>query len=193
MMVLASASPRRRELLQQIGVPHRIQPADIDETPLAAEAPLDYVVRMALTKARVVAAEVTDTAVLASDTSVIIDGRILGKPENPDHHRQMLQHLSGNTQQVLTAVALVSAAGESHCVVCTDVTFRQLDDALIERYLATGEGNDKAGGYGIQGKGAVLVAAIHGSYSNVVGLPLAETAALLEQHGISYWQSDSQV
>ncbi|MFK4754519.1 Maf family protein [Oceanobacter antarcticus] len=190
MIVLASASPRRQELLRQIGVPHQVAPADIDETPVANENPSEYVVRMAETKARVVAAQLDAvTTVLAADTSVILDGCILGKPENPEHHRVMLQQLSGNTQQVLSAIAVVSGSRCDIQVVMTHVTFRQLDDGLISRYLACGEGDDKAGGYGIQGKGAVLVASIHGSYSNVVGLPLAETALLLEQHGISYWQS----
>jgi len=188
MMILASQSPRRRELLDQIGVPHRIQPADIDETPLPQEPPRDYVIRMALTKARTVLALYPEDVVLASDTSVILGQQILGKPENPAHHKVMLQQLSGHTQQVLTAVAVVSAERESCELVTTDVTFRQLDDDLIDRYIATGEGEDKAGGYGIQGKGAVLVDGISGSYTNVVGLPLAETAVLLEQHGIAYWQ-----
>ncbi len=189
MMILASQSPRRRELLDQIGVPHRIQPADIDETPEPGEQPSDYVVRMALTKARTVLAMNPDDVVLASDTSVIINDAILGKPQDRADHTLMLQQLSGHTQQVLTAVAVVSAERESCELVVTDVTFRQLDDELIDRYVATGEGDDKAGGYGIQGRGAVLVEKISGSYTNVVGLPLAETASLLEQHGIAYWQS----
>ncbi|MDO6681996.1 MULTISPECIES: nucleoside triphosphate pyrophosphatase [unclassified Oceanobacter] len=190
MIILASASPRRRELLSQIGVTHTVQPADIDETPAANEHPEDYVVRMARSKGLVVASSLTIPAtVLAADTSVILNGQILGKPESPEHHRAMLEQLSGNTQQVLSAIAVVTGDRCDTRLVTTHVTFRQLDEVLIKRYLECGEGKDKAGGYGIQGKGAVLVADIHGSYSNVVGLPLAETAVLLEQHGISYWQT----
>lgn len=186
MIILASASPRRRELLQQIGVPFVVQAADIDETPLPDEAPAAYVERLACAKAAHVAASV-QLPVLAADTTVVMDGAILGKPESEQHWRQMLQQLSGQQQLVMTAVALVAAGRMQSCVVTTRVRFRQLSEAMIAAYIATGEGVDKAGGYGIQGLGAVLVESIDGSYSNVVGLPLMEVSQMLERAGLPFW------
>lgn len=191
MMILASSSPRRQELLRQIGVHFRVEAAAIDETPLAGEAPADYVTRLAEAKARAVAVRHPGTAVLGSDTSVVLDGQILGKPENDAQAVAMLQALSGHQHQVLTAVALVCDGRCQRQTVVTEVLFCDLSDDEIRRYVATGEPADKAGAYGIQGRGAVLVKAIHGSYSNVVGLPLTETAAMLQQAGIAIWEKES--
>lgn len=188
MMVLASSSPRRRELLKQIGVRFTTDVADIDETPKADESPADYVARLALEKARTVAARHNGDVVLGSDTTVVLHNRILGKPENNEDARQMLALLSGNSHQVMTAVALVRGSEEKTETVITDVRFCELSAEQIDEYIATGEPADKAGGYGIQGLGAVLVASINGSYSNVVGLPLTETAALLRQFGVPVWE-----
>tara|TARA_Y100000296_G_C5150240_1_gene245996 strand:- start:29 stop:604 length:576 start_codon:yes stop_codon:yes gene_type:complete len=186
-MILASSSPRRRELLTQIGVRFRIQAADIDETPLAEEPAVAYVERMALEKARKVAEEHPQEVVLGSDTSVIFSGEILGKPVNNREAEETLQRLSGQTHQVLSAVAVVKGNREKVISVATEVTFRSLSDEEIARYVATGEPADKAGSYGIQGMGAILVAGISGSYSNVVGLPLTETAALLNEFDVPAW------
>jgi septum formation protein len=189
MIVLASASPRRKELLQQIGVPFVVLVADIDETPLQGETPSDYVARLAVAKARHVAQK-TDLPVLAADTTVVLDGHILGKPESAEHWRQMLESMSGQQQEVMTAVALVTGDMVEFRVVTTRVSFRSLSAAMIDAYIAIGEGLDKAGGYGIQGMGAVLVSAIEGSYSNVVGLPLSEVSQLLEHAGLPFWVRD---
>jgi len=186
---LASASPRRRELLTQIGVPFELAPVDIDETPLANEGARAYVERLAQEKAAAAFARINhpDAVVLGSDTSVIIDDEILTKPADAADAKRMLQRLSGNRHQVFTAVAVLSQNRQQQVCVATDVDFRTLSDAEIERYIATGEPMDKAGSYGIQGKGAILVEKISGSYSNVVGLPLTETAALLTNFNIQVW------
>lgn len=186
---LASASPRRRELLTQIGVPFELAPVDIDETPLANEGARAYVERLAQAKAAAAFARINhpDAVVLGSDTSVIIDDEILTKPADAADAKRMLQRLSGNRHQVFTAVAVLSHNRQQQVCVATDVDFRTLSDAEIERYIATGEPMDKAGSYGIQGKGAILVEKISGSYSNVVGLPLTETAALLTNFNIQVW------
>ena len=190
MMILASSSPRRRELLQQIGVRFRIQVQAVDETPGAGEAPDAYVARLALAKARAVAALNSGSLVLGADTTVVLDNQLLVKPADDADARCMLRAMSGRTHEVLTAVALVQNAHEVVQVVRTAVTFCALTEAQIDAYIATGEPADKAGAYGIQGFGAVLVAGIHGSYSNVVGLPLTETAALLREFRIPIWQQD---
>lgn len=190
MMVLASSSPRRRELLQQIGVSFRIQVQSVDETPRPDERPDAYVARLALEKARAVAALNPGSVVLGADTTGVLAGQILVKPEHDADARRMLRAMSGRTHEVLTAVALVQDEREQVRVVRTEVTFCPLTDAQIDAYVATGEPADKAGAYGIQGFGAVLVAGIHGSYSNVVGLPLTETAALLREFRIPIWQQD---
>ncbi|WP_116368557.1 Maf family protein [Parahaliea mediterranea] len=185
-LVLASASPRRRELLAQIGVQCRVQPADINETPLPGEAPDDYVRRMAQEKAQAVAAALpAGVVVLAADTTVVIDDDVLGKPVDRFDALAMLARLGGRTHQVLSAVCLRAGERCETVVVTTEVTFASLDRELCEAYLATDEPWDKAGAYGIQGLGAVLVERINGSYSNVVGLPLAETWRLLRGFGIA--------
>lgn len=188
MIVLASSSPRRRELLQQIGVSFRIQVQSVDETPLPDERPDAYVARLALEKARAVAALNPGSVVLGADTTGVLAGQILVKPEDEADARRMLRAMSGRTHEVLTAVALVQDECEQVRVVRTEVTFCTLTDEQIDAYIATGEPADKAGAYGIQGFGAVLVAGIHGSYSNVVGLPLTETAAMLREFRIPIWQ-----
>ncbi|MCP5326271.1 MAG: septum formation inhibitor Maf [Oceanospirillaceae bacterium] len=187
-LVLASSSPRRRELLQQIGVEFEVRVNPVDETPLAAEKPADYVRRLAIIKAQA-SVQADDTRpVLGADTTVVCNGEILGKPANLGDAKRILGMLSGRAHQVMTAIALVQGEQIQSEVVVTDVVFRNLSDAEIEAYWATGEPSDKAGAYGIQGKGAVFVARIEGSYSAVVGLPLAETAALLTKSGVPLWQ-----
>ncbi len=193
-LILASQSPRRRELLSQIGVCFDSFSADIDESVLAGETPVQYVNRLALLKARVVAADHPGVLVLGSDTAVVCDRQILGKPVDQADAIAMLQLLSGRRHQVMTAVALVQStdAGERHwsLEVTTDVTFKTLTLDECQRYWDSGEPQDKAGGYGIQGLGAVFVERIEGSYSAVVGLPLQQTAALLQQQGVDIWQRD---
>ncbi|WAJ36757.1 Maf family protein [Pseudomonas sp. GOM7] len=191
-LFLASASPRRRELLVQIGVPCVTQIASIDETPLPDELPKAYVERLAREKARAglqALGAPADAVVLGADTSVVIDDEILGKPQDFADFQQMLRRLSARTHQVMTAVALVSREREVAQVVSSDVTFRALSEAEIAAYWASGEPCDKAGGYGIQGLAAVFVSRIEGSYSAVVGLPLCETAQLLGDFGIACWQT----
>lgn len=189
-LILASSSPRRQELLTQIGVPFSVQVPAIDETPLAGEAPPAYVQRMAEEKAlAVLAQQKGDVCVLAADTSVIVDGLILGKPADAAEAKAMLLRLSGREHQVLSAIAVADQSRLNSQVVSCKVAFRTLTDAEIDAYWLTGEPRDKAGSYAIQGLGAVFVQAIHGSYSAVVGLPLAETAALLGEFAIACWQN----
>lgn len=192
-LCLASASPRRRELLWQIGVPHLVQPADLDERCAPQESPADYVARLALAKAKAVHAArqgITPALpVLGADTTVSIDGLILGKPADLAQLRDMLGRLSGRKHEVWSAVALVGAGEPLWRLSCTRVRFRPLHSAEIERYWQSGEPCDKAGGYAIQGLGAVFVERIEGSFSGVVGLPLAETAAMLVAAGVPLWQA----
>lgn len=190
-IILASASPRRAELLGQIGVNAKIFSVDIDETLKQGETPLDYVQRLAMEKARAGYAEVFEKRqseesilpVLGSDTIVEINGCVLGKPESRQHAKEILRQLSGNHHLVHTSVAMV-AADKSRCLTSsTEVYFAKLEDDVIERYVATGEADDKAGAYAIQGIAAQFVKRINGSYSGVMGLPLYETAKLLKQFG----------
>lgn len=190
-LFLASASPRRRELLAQIAVPCVTQIASIDENPLPAEPAEAYVERLAREKARAglrALGERADAVVLGADTAVVLDGRILGKPADFAESRAMLQALSGRSHQVLTAVALVGDGREAARVVGSEVSFRPISEKEIEAYWASGEPCDKAGSYGIQGLAAVFVSQLQGSYSAVVGLPLCETAELLGEFGITCWQ-----
>jgi len=186
-LILASASPRRHELLRQLGVSYDCVPADIDETPLPGEDPGDYVLRMAQEKAAVVAGNYSpeEFSVLAADTSVVLDDDVLGKPRDHFHGLAMLARLSGRSHRVMTAICLQGSHGISSELVETQVTFRQLTREVCEAYLATDEPWDKAGAYGIQGLGGAFVSSIHGSYSNVVGLPLAETWQMLAAQGIA--------
>ncbi|WP_148863437.1 Maf family protein [Marinobacter fonticola] len=188
-VVLASASPRRRELLEQIGLPFSVAPVDIDETPLPGERPDHYVERLARQKAEagLAGADDSDSLVIGSDTTVVCDDRIMGKPASEAEAAEMLALLSGRTHKVMTAVAL---AGEYGCyarLAVTEVRFRKITDGEIAAYWQTGEPADKAGGYGIQGRGAVFVDGLWGSYSAVVGLPLQETAELFEEAGQPVW------
>lgn len=191
-LVLASASPRRRELLANVGIDALVEPVDADESPLAGEPPRDYVGRVARVKLGVFLSRTarTEGFALAADTTVEIDGDILGKPETDAHALEMLRRLAGRTHDVSTAVAL-GRIGEGlvgERLVTTRVRFRACDDELLRRYVETGEGRDKAGSYGIQGFGSALAEAIDGSYTNVVGLPVAETVALLlEARVLASW------
>jgi septum formation protein len=179
-LVLASASPRRRDLLSAVGLRFTVVPADIDETPFAAEEPLAYVERLAVEKARAVDGEV----VLAADTTVAIDGRILGKPRDRADAAAMLRSLRGRTHAVHTGVALRRGGQVASAVVTSEVTFAPVTDAWIEWYVATGEPLDKAGAYAVQGAGGLFVAAVEGSPSNVVGLPLHLIAVLARRLGV---------
>lgn len=181
-IALASASPRRRELLQQIGVEFELVQAAIDESVLPAEDPASYVQRLALAKALAgMQAIAGRLPVLGADTTVVVDQHILGKPANKTEFLQMMQLLSGRQHQVMTAVALVSATQQLQVLSVTDVWFRSLSSAELLAYWDSGEPHDKAGGYGIQGQAARFVQRINGSYSGVVGLPLCETDQLLQQ------------
>ncbi|HEY6125976.1 MAG TPA: Maf family protein [Steroidobacteraceae bacterium] len=184
---LASASPRRRQLLDLIGVPHVVTPADIDETPLPGEPPNEYVLRLAREKAEAVWARHTDLPVLAADTTVVIDDEILGKPESEAEAHAMLGKLSGRDHQVHTAVALWSDQHSMLFHTSTQVCFAHLSREQIQAYWDSGEPRGKAGAYAIQGLGAVFVTGISGTYTGVMGLPLFETAHLLRQAGIPVW------
>jgi septum formation protein len=185
-LLLASASPRRRELLWQIGVPHIIAAAAIDEQQRSGEMPSDCVRRLALAKARKVWQG--QLPVLGADTAVVVDGDMLGKPGTRDAALAMLARLSGCMHEVLTAVALVDARGSEVRLSRSEVRFCELGPAECERYWRSGEGRDKAGGYAIQGLAAVFISELRGSYSGVMGLPLFETAALLDAAGVPRWQ-----
>lgn len=184
-LVLASASPRRRQMLASLGLECTLEAPAVDETPLPGEAPADLVTRLALAKAQAVQRGHPDAVVLAADTSVVVDGLILGKPEDTEDAGRMLRALSGREHEVVTGVALASARETHTRVVRTRVRFRVLTDAQIAWYLETREPLDKAGAYGLQGRAGWFVASIDGSYSNVIGLPLAETLELLEQSGVA--------
>jgi nucleoside triphosphate pyrophosphatase len=194
---LASRSPRRRELLKQIGVPFELlllredlrRGADVDETPLAEESPGVYVLRVAGAKANMAVRQIAlrglpQKPALAADTTVVFDGAVLGKPEDAEHAARMLRALSGREHQVLTAVAVALRDRVETQISVSSVWFRDLSDADIRRYCATGEPLDKAGAYGIQGRAGAFVTRIAGSYSGIMGLPLAETAELLERFEI---------
>ncbi len=184
-LLLASASPRRRELLERVGVPIEIQPADIDESTRDGEPPEAYVARVARAKAAVIRGG--GRWVLAADTTVTIDGAILGKAETADEAADMLRRLSGRTHRVLTAFVLLGERDGQPCVreglVATDVAMVEIDAATLADYIASGEWRGKAGAYAIQGIAAALVRAVHGSVTNVAGLPLAEVIAALREAG----------
>jgi septum formation protein len=180
-LVLASGSPRRRELLSQLGLTFATVAPDVDETPLPGERPIEMVRRLALAKA----AAVEGDPVLAADTTVEIDGEIFGKPVDADDARRMLRRLSGRAHKVHTGVAVRAGSEVAVEVVTTIVTFVALQPAVIEWYVGTGEPLDKAGAYAIQGHGGIFVEHLRGSTSNVVGLPLTTVARLLERHGLT--------
>lgn len=189
-LVLASASPRRQELLRTIHLDFSVVPADVDESLRPGEKAIEYVERVARDKAMAVVGRLGtgatgDVVVLAADTTVDVEGEILAKPEDDDDARRMLRLLSGRTHQVHTAVVMWRIAGVQIATVTTDVTFAEFDEAMLEWYIATGEHLDKAGAYGMQGAAGALVERIDGSPSNVIGLPLAETVALLRASGLT--------
>ena len=194
-LYLASGSPRRRELLTQIGVPFQTVSAAIDETPLQNESPVAYVERLAREKAQagrqqLLASKPDDGfCVLGADTAVVLDEHILGKPVDEADALAMLMALSGREHEVLTAIAIVDAGRCETRVVRSQVRFRNIDKLEASLYWASGEPQDKAGGYAIQGLAAVFVAGLNGSYSAVVGLPVCETAELLGHFGIPCWQN----
>ena len=186
---LASASPRRQELLAQIGVPHAVAVADVDEAVQAGEAVTAYVERVARAKAEAIWQRLQDLPVLGADTTVVLDGLSLGKPRDRAHGLAMLAQLAGREHQVLTAVALVTTAG-THCLTSlSSVRMRRSSPQERARYWDTGEPRDKAGGYAIQGLGAVFIESLHGSYSGVMGLPLFETAQLLARASVPCWSA----
>lgn len=190
LLYLASASPRRRELLDQIGVPCVVRPVNIDEARQAEETPRDYVLRLARDKAqaawsRFAASE--GNPVLAADTAVVLGSEIFGKPRDPTEGSIMLARLSGRTHEVLTAVTLRTRTGLEVRLSASQVTFRELAQGESERYWNTGEPADKAGAYAIQGHGAMFITHLSGSYSGVMGLPLFETAELLQRAGFDLW------
>lgn len=198
-LVLASASPRRKELLHQLGINCVVQPANIDESHHADETPTDYVRRLTLAKARLVFdSSAGKDPVLGADTVVVagavrtskaqISEQILGKPVNKGDALRMLSMLSDNTHKVLSGAGIVCPDGERSVVVCTEVTFSTVTLGDATRYWETGEPVDKAGAYAIQGRGSVFVRSINGSYSNVVGLPLFETRELLAYAGIELFE-----
>jgi septum formation protein len=186
-LCLASVSPRRRELLTQIGVPHVVAGANLDEAVLPGEAPRDYVIRLAREKALVIRHSGQQLPVLAADTTVVLDGNIFSKPRDREDAIRMLTSLSGRTHEVLTAVALASTTGVTQRLSTSTVRFRRLSREECISYWESGEPRDKAGGYAIQGLGAVFVEALTGSYSAVMGLPLFETGEMLRAAGIPYW------
>ena len=184
-VILASSSPRRRQLLDLIGVKHHVRPADIDETMLAGEIAEAYAERLAREKAEAVGGE-ADALVIGADTIVVIDGLVLGKPRDVGDAERMLGILSGRPHTVMTAVAVSYQQQTVSYVERVDVTFMPIDEEEIRRYVATGEPMDKAGAYGIQGYGATIVRRIDGDYFAVMGLSLVRLVALMKEVGVSY-------
>jgi septum formation protein len=192
---LASGSPRRRELLHQIGVSFRVVGTSVDEAALPGEAPPAYVTRLAAAKADAgwdVSRGAAVAPVLAADTAVVLDGRIFGKPADGQEAEGMLRQLSGRTHEVFTAVALRTAAGLYARLSRSEVTFRAIAISEARAYWETGEPRDKAGAYAIQGRAAVFIADMRGSFSGVMGLPLFETAELLSVAGVPQWPAAGQ-
>lgn len=183
-VILASSSPRRRDLLTLIGVPHEVKPANIDESYRPGETPVEHAERLARTKALAVAA--TDAVTIGSDTIVVLDGQVLGKPKNANDAERMLAALSGREHTVVTAVAVHWRDRTSSAVEQVQVVFRQLTGREIQQYIRTGEPMDKAGAYGIQGYGATIVERVDGDYFAVMGLPLNRLVSLLREHGLHY-------
>ena len=185
-IILASASPRRRDLLRLVGIPHEVRPAEIDEAPLDGEEPAAHAERLATEKALAVARHSPEAVTIGADTIVVVEGRILGKPSDEADAARMLRMLSGRTHTVYTAVAAARGGRVEAEVEQVAVTFRDLDDREIARYIATGEPMDKAGAYGIQGFGATIVERIEGDYFAVMGLALVRVIRLLARLGVRY-------
>jgi septum formation protein len=185
-VILASQSPRRRELLTLVGITHEVRPADIDETYLAGEKPAPHAERLARGKCAVIAEREPDALVIGSDTIVVVDGEVLGKPKDEGDAAQMLRRLSGRSHIVVTAVAVAWGGEIRSAVEEVNVTFHSLSDDDITAYIATGEPMDKAGAYGIQGYGATIVERVDGDYFAVMGLPLQLLVRVLRELGIRY-------
>jgi septum formation protein len=185
-LILASASPRRRELLQQAGIVFTVVPSNAAEDVIVGEAPAEYALRVATAKATEVAKNHPGSWVLGADTIVVVNGEILGKPRDHADGRRMLRLLSGRRHEVMTAFVLINENGQRDAgqIVTTTVTFKLLSDAQIQEYLATGEPFDKAGAYAVQGIGSTLVEKVEGSYTNVVGLPIDEVLEALRSVGL---------
>ena len=184
MLYLASQSPRRHELLRQIGFDYQVVDVDVDETPIAGEAPHHYVERLARAKARAGCDRVAKQSTIGADTTVVLHGKVLGKPDDRNDAVQMLLALAGRTHQVFTGVAIACGEREVYRLSTSKLHFRSISEAEAIAYWLTGEPADKAGGYAIQGRGAVFVRRLEGSYSGVVGLPLYETLELLNELGL---------
>ena len=185
-VVLASASPRRRELLSLIGIEHVVHPADIDETIRPGEAPAGHALRLAVEKACAIARTHPEAVVIGADTVVVLDGKVLGKPPTLEASREMIRVLNGRTHTVVTAVAVAHAGGTREGTEEVAVTFKRLTAEEMDDYVATREGMDKAGAYGIQGFGATIVERIEGDFFAVMGLPLVRLIGLLRDSGLSY-------
>lgn len=191
-LILASASPRRKRLLAQVGLSFRTDISDIDESQIEGEKAEEYVLRLSQQKARVVQQRYKEGIILAADTTVVLGGDILGKPESQNHGIEMLRRLSGNTHLVLTGVTVLNRCRKKSFLTSSRVIFREISMSEIVWYWETGEPEDKAGAYGLQGKGAAFVSAIHGSFTNVFGLPLAETLSLLREFNVNAMQLGAQ-
>lgn len=185
-VVLASSSPRRRDLLNLIGIPHEVRPANIDETMRPREAPRRYAERLAREKASAIALRDPGLITIGADTVVVVNRRVLGKPSDPDDAARMLRMLSGREHTVITAVAVARGRKLRSAIEEVLVKFRRLRDDEIEAYVATGEPMDKAGAYGIQGFGATMVERVEGDYFAVMGLPLARLVGLMRDVGVTY-------
>lgn len=185
-LILASASPRRREFLDQLGLQFSVQPPHIDETPLPAEPPEDFARRMAMDKARTLAVRHRESCIIAADTVVALGGTLFGKPADSVEALSFLEQLQGRTHRVITGIAvlLLDQRIEENEIVTTSVTFDHFHPSILQAYVDSGDPLDKAGAYGIQGQGTFLVRSITGSYSNVVGLPVNQLLSLLFKHHI---------
>ena len=193
LVILASASPRRAELLAQIGVTFEQQPSDVDESRYPQESPEVYVQRLATAKAEAALAKCNDCVVIGSDTVVVLESTVLGKPADEQDHARTFAQLSGRTHDVLTAVTVMNKGRSEHVLSRSSVTFANVSAADIARYWRTGEPADKAGGYAIQGMAALFIKRLSGSYSGVMGLPVRETALLLAQFDVIPWLNKEQV
>lgn len=185
MIYLASKSPRRQELLQQIGIDFELVAVEIDESPLPGESAESYVKRMAIEKSSHAWQDHMNKPLLSADTTVVVEGNILGKPTDEADFKNMMKQLSGQTHKVMTAIAVTLDGKTDSKTSISEVSFRHLTEMEIHRYWQSGEPHDKAGGYAVQGLGAIFIEQISGSYSGIMGLPLFETAELLQAFGVT--------